>query len=94
MRRRSSGLPGGSSAGWPQCEQKRIGLGRSPPVGTNDRSIRIRAVTPGDQNTEIREVGKAQLECTGSVLNLVRRPNGALQARSRGGASEPAATEA
>jgi hypothetical protein len=48
----SSGRPGGSSAGWPQREQKRIGLGRPSPVGAHDRSIRIRAVTPSDHNTE------------------------------------------
>src|SRR5215207_9594183 len=51
-RLRNSGRPGGSSAGWPQREQKRIGLGRPPPVGVHDRSIRMRAVTLGDCNTE------------------------------------------
>ena len=52
MRLRSSGRPGGSSAGCPQREQKRIGLGRPSPAGVHDRSIRIRAVTLGDRNTE------------------------------------------
>jgi hypothetical protein len=50
-RLRSSGRPGGSSLGCPQREQKRIGLGRSSPVGIHDRSMRMSAVTPGDQNT-------------------------------------------
>ena len=43
----SSGRPGGSSEGCPQREQKRIGFARRPPspLGVQDLSIRIRAVT-------------------------------------------------
>src|ERR687891_868093 len=73
MRRRSSGRPGGSSAGCPQLEQKRIGLGRSPPLGTNERSIRMRAVTRGDENTEVNELVQAISDCTGSGLHSVRK---------------------
>src|ERR671919_2486442 len=71
--RRSSGRPAGSSAGCPQWEQKRIGLGRSPPVGTTERSIRMRAVTRGDENTEVDELVQLVSECTGSGLNSVRK---------------------
>jgi hypothetical protein len=49
-RRGTAGRPGGSSPGWPQREQKRIGLGRPPSACVHDRSIRMRAVTPGDQS--------------------------------------------
>ena len=72
-RLRSSGCPGGSSAGWPQREQKRIGFGRPSPTGVQDRSIRMRAVTPGDRNTE-GALRRPLLrgECTGSGPNPVR----------------------
>src|ERR671916_2737344 len=69
---RSSGRPGGSSAGCRQREQKRIGLGRPSPAGAHDRSIRMRAVTPGDCNTEADAVPGARGECTGSWANSVR----------------------
>jgi hypothetical protein len=51
-RRRAAPRPGGSSAGWPQREQKLIGFGRGPSIEGDDRSIRVKAVTHGDQNTE------------------------------------------
>src|SRR5829696_6663901 len=73
-RLRSSGRPGGSSAGWPQREQKRIGLGRPSPAGVHDRSIRIRAVTLDDCNTEGLSPPTARGECTGSAPNFVRNP--------------------
>src|SRR5829696_8656791 len=69
-RLRNSGRPGGSSAGWPQREQKRIGLGRPPPVGIHDRSIRMRAVTLGDCNTEAPRPPEPHSECTGSGPNF------------------------
>ena len=71
-RLRSSGRPGGSSAGWPQREQKRIGFGRPSPAGVHDRSIRIRAVTPGDCNTEGAAPPALRGECTSSGPNPVR----------------------
>src|SRR5688572_9368927 len=69
---RSSGRPGGSSAGCPQREQKRIGFGRPSPTGAQDRSIRMRAVTPSDHNTEGRSPPAQHGECTGSGANPVR----------------------
>src|SRR5215213_5363833 len=74
-RLRSSGRPGGSSAGWPQREQKRIGLGRPCPIGIHDRSIRMRAVTLGDCNTEPHPLPGMYGECTGSAPNPVRNPD-------------------
>src|SRR5687768_5136208 len=71
---RSSGRPGGSSAGCPQREQKRIGFGRPSPTGAQDRSIRMRAVTPSDHNTEGRSPPAQHGECTGSGANPVRNP--------------------
>src|SRR6266540_613884 len=68
----SSGRPGGSSAGWPQREQKRIGVGRPCPTGVHDRSIRMRAVTLGDHNMEAPSPPGARGECTGSGPNSVR----------------------
>ena len=65
-RLRSSGLPGGSSLGWPQREQKRIGLGLPPPAGVHDRSMRMSAVTPSDQNTDRTASRAAHEECTSS----------------------------
>src|ERR671921_352542 len=69
---RSSGRPGGSSAGWPQREQNRIGFGRPSPAGVHDRSMRMRAVTPGDCNTEATASPGMRDECTGSGPNSVR----------------------
>jgi hypothetical protein len=74
MRFRNSGRPGGSSAGCPQREQKRIGLGRPSPAGVHDRSIRIRAVTLGDCNTEASAPPAMYDECTGSGPNFVQNP--------------------
>src|SRR5918999_2582272 len=66
-RRRSSGRPGGSSEGWPQREQKRIGRWRpSPGAAVHDRSIRMRAVTRSDQNTEPVAMPAPRGECTAS----------------------------
>ena len=49
----AQGGPGGSSSGWPQRVQKRMGRGPpAGPAGVHDRSIWTRAVTPSDQNTE------------------------------------------
>jgi hypothetical protein len=75
-RLRSSGRPGGSSAGWPQREQKRIGLGRPCPTGAHDRSIRISAVTLGDCNTEAQPPPGLFGECTDSEANPVRNRRG------------------
>src|SRR4051812_19645676 len=66
---RSSGRPGGSSAGWPHREQKRIGLGLPWPSGVHDRSIRMRAVTPSDHNTEAMFAPAVRRECTDSAPN-------------------------
>src|SRR6188508_1297005 len=69
---RSSGWPGGSSAGWPQREQNRIGLGRPSPTGVHDRSIRMRAVTPSDHNTEPMFAPVLRGQCTDSGPNLAQ----------------------
>ena len=61
---RSSGRPGGSSLGYPQREQNRIGRGLPLPVGVHDRSMRISAVTPGDQNTDFAVSLAPHEECT------------------------------
>src|SRR5262245_16573498 len=71
-RLRSSGRPGGSSAGCPQREQKRMGFWRPCPTGVQDRSIRMRAVTLGDCNTEAQSPPGMYGECTGSGANSVR----------------------
>ena len=63
-RLRSSGRPGGSSLGCPQREQNRIGRGLPPPVVVHDRSIRMSAVTPGDQNTDFALSLAPHEECT------------------------------
>src|SRR5215211_1399264 len=72
MRLRSSGCPGGSSAGWPQREQNRIGFGRPSPTGVHDRSIRMRAVTPSDHNTKAICSPPLRGQCTGSAANLMQ----------------------
>ena len=69
---RSSGWPGGSSAGWPQREQNRIGLGRPTPTGVHDLSIRMRAVTPSDHNTEPMFAPVLRGQCTDSGPNLAQ----------------------
>ena len=61
---RSSGRPGGSSLGYPQREQNRIGRGLPPPVVVHDRSMRMSAVTPGDQNTDFGLALAPHKECT------------------------------
>src|SRR3954449_7918744 len=71
-RLRSSGCPGGSSAGWPQREQNRIGFGRPSPTGVHDRSIRRRAVTPSDHNTKAMCSPPLRGQCTGSAANLMQ----------------------
>jgi hypothetical protein len=65
-RLRSSGRPGGSSLGCPQREQKRIGRGLPPPVGVHDRSMRMSAVTRGDQNTAFAGSLVPHEQCTNS----------------------------
>jgi hypothetical protein len=51
-------------------------LGRPCPTGVHDRSIRIRAVTLGDCNTEAQRLPGMYYECTGSVTNIVRNRRG------------------
>ena len=41
-------------------------------AGAHERSIRMRAVTSGDQNTEVRELVRARGQCTGSGANSVK----------------------
>src|SRR5829696_3140307 len=82
-RRLTSIRPRRGSPGCAQREQKRIGRGSPGPAAVPDRSIRMRAVTPGDENTEAPLPPTLRCGCTGSGPNFVQEGSGATGSLAR-----------